>query len=287
MRSDFPIPVVAIGPGSQALPEDEAPDCPALPQGMHTYAPPPLPEAADPAAREEALGLLRGLRAAMQGIAFGSPDYPVIELGELSAGARALVNDALGQGEVSAVVEGEPSLRIQESVFAGVWRVQALDAAGRVRADRIEACPIPAAIARRAAAHGRVILDIPEPPAGVMNAQALLAELRDVAARYRAGDAAHVMNLTLLPLVPADLAHLMRTLGSGCVVVLARGYGNCRITSTSLADTWWVQYYNSNDSLILNTIEVAAVPEVACASAEDYADSIERMGEWIEALAAA
>jgi hydrogenase-1 operon protein HyaF len=39
------------------------------------------------------------------------------------------------------------------------------------------------------------------------------------------------------------------------------------------------QYFNSDDTLILNTLEVSDVPSVACAAMEDLADSAERLGE--------
>ena len=77
---------------------------------------------------------------------------------------------------------------------------------------------------------------------------------------------------------------LPQTLGVGAVTILSRGYGNCRITSTLLPNVWWVQYFNSMDTLILNTIEISEVPEVALASQEDYEDSIERLGEWLQVM---
>jgi hydrogenase-1 operon protein HyaF len=40
-----------------------------------------------------------------------------------------------------------------------------------------------------------------------------------------------------------------------------------------------VRYFNSMDTLILDTIEVSAVPEVACAAVEDIADSAIRLRE--------
>ena len=83
---------------------------------------------------------------------------------------------------------------------------------------------------------------------------------------------------------PADLAWLVEVLGVGPTVILSRGYGNCRITATALANTWWVQYFNSADTLILNTIEVTDLPDVAPAAADDFADSIERLAEWTAAL---
>jgi hydrogenase-1 operon protein HyaF len=45
-----------------------------------------------------------------------------------------------------------------------------------------------------------------------------------------------------------------------------------------------VQYFNSMDHLILNTIEVATVPEVALAAPEDFSDSLERLDEWLATL---
>jgi hydrogenase-1 operon protein HyaF len=45
---------------------------------------------------------------------------------------------------------------------------------------------------------------------------------------------------------------------------------------------WWVKYYNSEDALILNSIEIVDVPEVACAAVEDLADSAERLAEILE-----
>jgi hydrogenase-1 operon protein HyaF len=94
-----------------------------------------------------------------------------------------------------------------------------------------------------------------------------------------------VVNLSLLPLSPQDLTHLDAALGNGRVVVLSRGYGNCRVRSTRVPHTWRVVYYNSQDAVILNAIEVGGVPDVCCAAREDLADSAERLHEvlqWIE-----
>ena len=117
-----------------------------------------------------------------------------------------------------------------------------------------------------------------------MNAQALVEEIRQQAAAWRAGDGAHVINLTLLPVSDADLDTLYGWLGHREGSILSRGYGNCRITSTRLKNVWWVQYFNSMDTLILNSIEIVAMPEVALASDEDFCDSIERLREYLEMM---
>ena len=96
-----------------------------------------------------------------------------------------------------------------------------------------------------------------------------------------------MINLTLLPLSPADLAWLEHEIGSGRVLILSRGYGNCRISSTERPHTWRVVYYNSMDTMILNTLEVVELPEVALAAPEDLADSLERLSEAIEWLESA
>ena len=117
-----------------------------------------------------------------------------------------------------------------------------------------------------------------------MNSPALVEEIRQRAASYADGQSAHVINLTLLPVSDADLDTLYHWLGHRDVSILSRGYGNCRITSTHLRNVWWVQYFNSMDTLILNSIEVVDMPEVALAAQEDFDDSIERLREYLDVM---
>jgi hydrogenase-1 operon protein HyaF len=89
----------------------------------------------------------------------------------------------------------------------------------------------------------------------------------------------HVVNLTLLPVTPEDIGFLDHHLGTGRVLMLSRGYGNCRISNTRLPNCWRVVYYNSMDKVILNTVEVVDMPEVAMAAPEDLRDSHERLAD--------
>ena len=114
--------------------------------------------------------------------------------------------------------------------------------------------------------------------------QALVEEIRMQAAAWKSGHAAHVINLTLLPVSDADLDTLYGWLGHREVSILSRGYGNCRITSTRLKNVWWVQYFNSMDTLILNSIEIVGMPEVALAADEDFTDSVERLREYLDMM---
>ncbi|MCA1975131.1 MAG: hydrogenase expression/formation protein [Caenispirillum sp.] len=274
----FPLPVRVVGPGSQ--PGDKALNYLCVAADMATFRPPPLPEAADPCALATVRRVLAELIHAMRTQPFGAP---VLDLGGLDAAALDLLNRTLGEGEVSVLVRAPRRLEIQETAFAGVWRVRERNAAGGIAAERIEAGAMPAAVAAAMSAMAGPLLR-PPAPEGLMNAPALLAEIADRAARQSEGSAPHVINLTLLPMSPQDLAWLATALGEGPVTLLSRGYGNCRITGTRLAQVWRVQYFNSMDQLILDTIEITTVPAAALAAPEDHADSIERLEEWLEML---
>ncbi len=102
-----------------------------------------------------------------------------------------------------------------------------------------------------------------------------MTELDEKSREYTLGDEAHIVNLTLLPQSPEDLLLLGEELGEGPAIFLSRGYGSCRVTSTGLKNVWWVQYFNSEDKMILNTLEVVDVPIVTQASLEDIEDSHE------------
>ena len=175
--------------------------------------------------------------------------------------------------------------RVQETAFAGLWRVLKVADDGAMLVDRLETGVVPAVLIDAMLATTTDDLPAPDYPAGTMNAPALVEELRLQAAAWQPGSAAHIINLTLLPVSDADLDTLYNWLGHREVSILSRGYGNCRITSTRLKNVWWVQYFNSMDTLILNSIEVIGMPEVALASDEDFSDSIERLREYLAMMA--
>ena len=279
---EFPIPVVAIGPGSQ--PEDEDLQYLPLPGSMMTFALPAINEEADPVLMASACRVVERLRSKMKAVPYGSSPIPVIELLDMEPEVVRLLNQTLGEGEVSVAVRGSSGYRIQETVFAGVWRLHEFATDGRLTRDAIMACAIPPMVTLWAREDVSPDCQMPEKTPGIMNALSVLSEIVGKSRTYKAGDGAHVVNLTLLPMSPEDMECLPLTLGVGAVTILSRGYGNCRITSTRLRNVWWVQYFNSMDTLILNTIEVSDVPEVAHASKEDYEDSIERLGEWLQVM---
>ena len=106
-----------------------------------------------------------------------------------------------GYRVVAQVADGQGSalVQVQESVFAGVWRVIERLPDGGLQ-DRIEVGAIPEVLktcARQDGASGhRPTARLPE---GVMNAPTLLQELHDQRQQWRVGQSAHLVNLSLLP----------------------------------------------------------------------------------------
>lgn len=275
----FPIPVTAFGAGSQPAKDLEL-DFLEMPKAEPLRTPIPPEDLADEE-RAAAGDVIEQLLEAMRAHRPGEPGAPRLSLKSMAPGALRALNESLGQGEVSAVVAtgADGRWRIQETAFAGVWRSLREDGHGAVVEDVLEAddmaLPVKEAAARLAA--GR--LDAGSLPSGVMNAPSIVDELRHHARRFKPGRAAHVVNLTLLPFAPADHEALDALLGEGPVAILSRGFGNCRIGATRARGIWRVRYFNTMNTVILDTIEVVDLPEAARAADEDFEDSLERLAE--------
>ncbi|MFO1317934.1 MAG: hydrogenase expression/formation protein [Burkholderiales bacterium] len=283
---DFPLPVRALGPASQP-PEDVPLEFLAMPREMHTFAMPRVPERVDPAALRAARDVLAAFAAALAAWDPGArADAPVLDLAGVPAPALAIVDQVLGEGEVSVRIDGESRCRIQESVFTGLWRVCTLDDAGLLVGDRLEAGALPRIVVDAARAGTAAAPPLVNVLPGAMNSPALLAEIGSQLAARAPGMPAHVINLTLFPLTPDDHAMLAQALPVGPVAMISRGFGNCHVSSTALADVWRVQYFNSMQTLILNTIEIVDVPAAALAAPEDLADSRERLAELVDWMSA-
>ncbi|MCJ2182804.1 hydrogenase expression/formation protein [Novosphingobium sp. 1949] len=268
-----------VGPGSQPESFDGTTlDYMVMPSGMTTFSAAHVPEAEQAEGHGPALeavaAILAGLRRAEAGGEGGR-----VDLTHLSGEDLMFVDQLLGEGEVSVVCGADA--QAQESVLAGVWRVRECDAMDRVVADYAEIGAFPQALLARTFLKAQDAARLPESAGpNIFNAPALVVEINEHVPHARdAGQGAHSINLSLLPHTEEDLVFLKQVLGQGDLVILSRGYGNCRIHATGTRDTWWVRYYNSQDTLILNSIEVSPIPEVALAAREDLADSAERLAE--------
>jgi hydrogenase-1 operon protein HyaF len=281
-RKDFPIPVVTVGPGSQEGGEEQLSYI-EMPKEMSTFSMPSLPDPDQAREAQEARGALRWLAEATAAWP-QRPQNASFDIGVLDAHNRDIVDQVLGEGEVSIIVAGKTETRVQESVFTGVWRLRRLGPDGSLASDLIEVGPIPQVAVEAARAAASDSVPAVSAPDDAFSALPVLAEIADRVAHRKPGDATHVINLSLLPMSPSDGKHLGEVLAAGPVRILSRGYGSCRITSTVVRDTWWVQYVNGYGNPMVDSIEITDMPEVAVASAEDIAESAARVKEALEWL---
>jgi len=204
---------------------------------------------------------------------------PRLHLNGASAGALAVVHGMLGEGAMTIEIARPRSLLVQETTFAGVWRICRLDACGEAIDEWLEAAAFPelvTQIARDAASPAFA----GQPRSGIPS-----AVLERVGAAMRActpDTAACIINLTLPALTPEDRRLIDAMLPAGPVAITSRGFGLCRIHSTRAHDVWRVQYFNGANSLVLDTLEIVQVPEIAVAAIEDLDDTCERLADLVD-----
>jgi hydrogenase-1 operon protein HyaF len=199
------------------------------------------------------------------------------DLTALDDANRTLVNQLLGEGEVAISCTGSTRALTQEAVLAGVWRTLYLDDADQILADILEVADAPHTTRTPGDATRKIAASPDDVPGEVMNALPILVELESGCEEYLQSGKPHVINLTLLPLSDADLVFLDEHLGRGPIDTLSRAYGKCQVISTCVPNVWWVRFYNSMSTLILNNLEVIDVPAVIRAAPEDLADSAQRL----------
>lgn len=271
------IPVRVAGPGSHPDAGDDLRYI-DMPHDMSSFVAPTIPE-------PEAVAHLAGARQAMDWLGNALAQYEdgteprLANLTRLDAENRELVNQILGEGEVSIVANGSVHARCQESVLAGVWRTLYIDDDNRIIADLLEVAATPHLLLAPAESAQPIDAAPPASSDAVLNALPLLVELQAHAEADDGSGKQHSINLSLLPLSESDVEFLDERLGRGAVEILSRGYGKCQVISTRTPNVWWVRYYNAMDTLILNTLEVTRVPEVVKAGEEDLRDSAARLGQ--------
>ena len=278
-----PIDIPVIGEGTQPGVEgDEHFNFTESPGAMHTYDMPIIPEPEEVENLTIAKSMLAKLLTTIETYKAGDPAIS-FDISDMDAANVDLINQVFNEGEVSVLYQADTSVQIQESVLTGIWRIRVNNEAGEPISDKIEIGDIPSIVREKTFADVTPIdTNLECLPENVLNAPPLVIELAEKSEEWKKGDFHHVINLTLLPLSTEDLNFLGERLGVGPITILSRGYGNCRIGSTSKKNIWWVKYFNSEDKLILNTIEVIDIPEVATAAPEDLEDSAERLRDILE-----
>ena len=249
-----------------------------MPRGMDSYVAPHMP---DPGAVRHLDGAREAMAWLQQALddAQSASGSAIADLSALDESNRELVNQVLGEGEVSVTSTGPANSKGQESTLAGVWRIFYFDDSARPTCDLLEVAPVPHVVALATQQVKPVDSRSDGDTANAATALPILVELAAACEKYAADGTEHSINLSLLPLSEEELEYIDNRLGRGPLQFLSRAYGNCEVTSTQSANVWWVRHYNSMGKLILNLLEVVEVPAVVAAAPEDIADSAIRLGE--------
>lgn len=101
------------------------------------------------------------------------------------------------------------------------------------------------------------------------NALPLLRELLEGVRRLLAGGDPLAIDLTALPLTPADLDWLRARLGEGEVTITLRAGGESTLDETACRGVWWITHRNEQGVVTAQFLEVAQVPELARADLQD------------------
>ncbi len=271
------IPVRVTGPGSQPASLDgQTLSYIEMPSEMAQYQEPYIPEPGAIAAHEGARDTMRWLRAALAAYN-GSEKLQLANLGALDERSRELVNQIIGEGEVSVQYDGAVRAKSQEAVLAGVWRTLFMDQNDKVIFDFLEVADVPHTVRMSDETFQPVDISREGLTDDLSNAVAVLIELRSHSDQYIKTRQAHTINLTLLPLSQTELEFLDMKLGRGPIDTLSRAYGKCQVFRTLTPNVWWVRFYNSMGTLILNTLEVVDIPATIRAAPEDIAESAKRL----------
>ena len=129
------------------------------------------------------------------------------------------------------------------------------------------------------------VINAPSIEAGLTgNAPPLLRELAEQVKRLLATGEASAIDLSALPLTPADLDWLREKLGTGEISVTLQANGESTLNETACPGVWWVTHRNEQGAVTSQFIEVAFVPELVKAHPQDVAIGLETLEFMISEL---
>ena len=101
------------------------------------------------------------------------------------------------------------------------------------------------------------------------NAPPLLREISELLRRLLETGETAAIDLSALPLTPADLDWLRDKLGEGEIAVTLQASGESTLNETACPGVWWVTHHNEKGAVTSQFIEVAFVPELVKAHPQD------------------
>ena len=119
---------------------------------------------------------------------------------------------------------------------------------------------------------------VPPGEAGLSgNAPPLLHELLEMVRRLLDTGETSAIDLSALPLTPADLDWLREKLGQGEIAATLQASGESTLAETGCSGIWWITHRNEQGTITSQFIEVAFVPELVKAHPQDVAIGLERL----------
>lgn len=122
-----------------------------------------------------------------------------------------------------------------------------------------------------------VLQALPGEPGLTGNAPPLLRELLELVRRLLDTGETSAIDLSALPLTPADLDWLREKLGEGEITVTLQANGESTLAETACPGVWWVTHRNEQGAVTSQFIEVAFVPELVKAHPQDVAIGREQL----------
>ena len=111
----------------------------------------------------------------------------------------------------------------------------------------------------------------PGEPGLTGNAPPLLRELLEQVRRLLDTGTPSAIDLSALPLTPADLDWLRDKLGTGEISVTLQANGESTLNETGCPGIWWVTHRNEQGAVTSQFVEVTFVPELVKAHQQDVA----------------
>lgn len=109
------------------------------------------------------------------------------------------------------------------------------------------------------------------------NAPPLLREVAEQVRHLLESGEPSAIDLSALPLTPADLDWLQEKLGAGEIAVTLQASGESTLNETACPGVWWVTHRNEQGAVTSQFIEVAFVPELVKAHPQDVAIGLETL----------
>jgi hydrogenase-1 operon protein HyaF len=109
----------------------------------------------------------------------------------------------------------------------------------------------------------------PAEPGLTGNAPPLLREISELLRCLLETGETAAIDLSALPLTPADLDWLRDKLGEGEIAVTLQASGESTLNETACPGVWWVTHHNEQGAVTSQFIEVSFVPELVKAHPQD------------------